>query len=195
MKSTHDNESSPLEHWALPLLLLGVTIALGMILAPFFGTVMWGVIVALLFAPVHRRLLARMNHRRTAAALVTLLVVVVVLVLPCAFVMTALAREAAGFYQRVHSGQLDLAQFFRGVFDALPSWMGSLLDRFGLEDYESLQRRINAAISEGSQFIATQALNLGQNTFECVACAMRCHWRLRTSASSSTSSRPSSARR
>lgn len=47
--------------------------------------------------------------------------------------------------------------------------MTTLLDRFGLVDFSALQLRLSAALTQGSQFIATQALSIGLNTFEFVA--------------------------
>ena len=45
----------------------------------------------------------------------------------------------------------------------------ALLDRFGLADFDTLQRRLTAAMAQATQFIATQAMGIGQNTFAFVA--------------------------
>ncbi len=55
--------------------LVAVTLAFGWILFPFYGTILWGLIIALLFTPLYRRLLPGLNGRRTPAALLTLLIV------------------------------------------------------------------------------------------------------------------------
>jgi len=157
-----------LENKTLLALLIAVTLALGWILAPFYGTILWSAIIALLFAPAYRWLLHRLNGRRNTAALLTLLLVVVIVILPLALVTAALAREAALLYARLQSGEVNPAIYFRGVFDALPEWITSLLDRFGLIDFAALQARLAIALTEGSQFIATQAFNIGQITFEFV---------------------------
>ncbi len=151
----------------LPLLVL-VTLALVCILLPFYGAIMWGAIIALLFAPVYRRLRLRLKGRSTQAALLTLLLVLVILILPFAVLTAALAQEAAQVYQRLQSGELNPSQYFRGVFNALPDWLTALLDRVGLVDFAALQRRLSAALAQGSQFLATQALGIGQFTFEFV---------------------------
>lgn len=169
MNPSHENASTYLESRALLLLLVAVSLALGWILLPFYGTILWGAIIALLFAPVYRRLLARLNQRRTPAALLTLLIVLVIVILPLALVTAALAREAAGIFQRLQSGELNPALYFHRAFDTLPDWMRGLLDRFGLVNFEILQHRLTAVLAQGSQFIATQALSIGQNTFEFVA--------------------------
>jgi predicted PurR-regulated permease PerM len=161
------DQSAPkyLENRALLLLLVSVSLALGWILLPFYSAILWGAIIALLFEPVHRRLLQRLSQRRTPAALLTLLIVLLVVVLPFALVTAALAREAAHIYQRLQSGELDVALYLRGVFAALPDSMTALLGRFGLADFDILQGKLAAAVAQATQFIATQALSIGHDTF------------------------------
>ncbi len=166
--NTNINEQthSVMENRALLPLMVVVTLALGWILVPFYGAIMWGAIIALLFTPVYRRLLARLKFRRTLAALLTMTVILLVLILPFALLTAALAQEVAHLYQLVQSGEVNPTRYFRGVFNALPDWVGALLDRFGLVNFTALQRRISAALAQGSQFLATQALGIGQLTVE-----------------------------
>jgi predicted PurR-regulated permease PerM len=164
---THpESGPTPLEKRTLLLLLVLVSVALAWILLPFYGTILWGLIIALLFAPLHRRLLPRLRQRRTPAALLTLLVVLVMVVLPLALIAAALAREASGVYEQLQSGELSATRYFRSVFDALPDWVSTWLERFGVADFNTLQKRLTDALARGSQFIATQALGIGQLTFE-----------------------------
>jgi predicted PurR-regulated permease PerM len=165
MKPYDENASTTLENRALSLLLVVVSVALGWILLPFYGAILWGAIIALLFRPLYRWLLMRLKLRRTLAALLTLLFVLVIVVLPMALITAALAREAALVYEGLQSGKLNPAHYFRGVFDALPNWITALLDRFGLINFATLQRRLSEVLAQGSQFIATQALSIGQVTF------------------------------
>ncbi|MDP1900811.1 MAG: AI-2E family transporter [Rubrivivax sp.] len=168
MSAPDERAAACVEQRALLVLLVAVSLGLAWILLPFYGPILWGTIVALLFAPLYRRLLPRLKRRRNAAALATLGVVLVLVILPLALITAALAREAAGVYQRLQSGEMDPSLYFRGVFEALPGWMAALLDRFGLVDFSTLQERLTTALAQGSQFIATQALGIGQNTFELV---------------------------
>jgi predicted PurR-regulated permease PerM len=169
MPAPAEYEPTPIEkRTPLPrpilLLLVLVSAALVWILLPFYGTILWATIIALLFTPLYRWLLPRLAQRRTPAALLTLLVVLLIVVLPLALVAAALAREATGVYQQLQSGELNATRYFRDAFDALPSWVTAWLDRFGLVDFNTLQRRLTEALSRGSQFIAKQALGLGQIT-------------------------------
>jgi len=169
MSTSNENVSAILENRALMFLLVVVSMALGWILLPFYGTILWGAIIALLFSPLYRRLLPRLKQRRTSAALLTLLAVLIIVVLPFALVTASLAREVTVIYERLQSGDLNPALYFRELFAALPSWVGSLLDRVGLSDFDVLQARLSTALTQASQFLATQVLSIGQNTFEFVA--------------------------
>jgi predicted PurR-regulated permease PerM len=169
VKATHPKPPTDLQNRALISLLVLVTLALVWIVLPFYGTILWAGIIALLFVPLHRWLFAQLKGRRTLAALLTLATVLVIVILPLALIAAAMAGEAASLYQRLQSGEVNPASYLQGVFDALPRWITALLDRLGLTDFDTLQRRLTRALSEGTQYIATQAFSLGQNTFEFVA--------------------------
>lgn len=169
MNSPDESALAYLEHRALLLLVVAVSFALGWVLLPFYGTLLWSAIIALLFAPLHRRLLLRLRHRRTLAALLTTLSAVVIVVVPFALLSVTLAREAAGLLARVQSRESSPVQYLRSVFDALPGWAATLLEHFGLVDFDSLQRWLNTRLEQASGFFATQAFSLGQNTFEFAA--------------------------
>jgi len=169
MNRTDESALPFLEHRALLLLVVAVSFALGWILLPFYGTLLWSVIVALLFAPLHRRLLGPMRHRRTLAALLTTLTAVVIVVIPFVLLTATLAHEAAGLYARIQSGETSPTPYLRGVFDALPRWAAALLEHFGLADFDTLQRWLSTKLEQASGFLATQAFSLGQNTFDFAA--------------------------
>jgi predicted PurR-regulated permease PerM len=168
MKSPEPSARAELEHRTLRLLVLAVSAALIWILLPFYGTLLWGAIIALMFAPLHRRLLPRLRHRRTMAALLTVLTAVVIVVVPFLLLSATLAHEAAGLYARLQSGEATPVQNLRSVFEALPQWAVTLFGHFGLADFDTLQRWLNTKLEAGIGFIATQALGLGQVTFEFV---------------------------
>ena len=161
-------ESPALEDKAFLVLLVAVSLAFAWILWPFFGAVLWGVILAIVFAPLYRRLLRSMRQRRTLAALATLVVILVLVVLPLTVVTALLVQEGVGVYERIQSGEFDIGRYFQQTFNALPGWVTGLLDRFGLTSLGLVQERLSAALRRSSQFLAAQALNVGQNTLNFV---------------------------
>jgi len=149
-------------------LLLVVSLAFAWILWPFYGAVFWGVVLAILFEPFHRRMLHSMPGRHNLAALLTLLLSLVIVIFPLSLITAALVQEGTAVYQEIRSGGLDFGAYFQQILDALPTWMVNLLDRFNVGNLFALQEKLSAAASEGGQRIATQALTIGQNTFEFV---------------------------
>jgi predicted PurR-regulated permease PerM len=161
--------SSSADKRAVRILLVGISLALGWILLPFYGAILWGFIIALLATPLQRWLLPRMRMHRNRATLLTMLAVMLVVVLPFVLITVSIATEATDMYQRMQTGELNPARYFRGVFNALPQWAGSVLDRFGITNFDKLQARFSTLLTQGTQFIATQALNMGQFTFDFAA--------------------------
>ena len=158
--------SPQLQRGVFLALLAAVTLAFIWVLMPFFGAVMWGVALAILFTPLFKRLLRKMPRRRTLAALATLTICLVIVILPLAMVGVSLVQEIATVTQSIRSGQINFANYFQQIFDATPRWLITLLERFNLGNMDAWQARISAGAAQGSQVIASQALTIGQNTFD-----------------------------
>ena len=165
MKPSDTANVPAFENKAFLLLVIAVTLAFAWILWPLFGAVLWGVIIAIMFAPLYRRLSRSMRQRRTLAALATEIIILVMVILPVTLIAALLLQEALSTYQRIQSGDLDFGRLFQRVWDALPASVVNLLDRVGLTSLGVVQERLSAGLSQGVQFLATQAVNLGQNTF------------------------------
>jgi len=166
MKLSSTARSSSFEDKSFLLLLLLVSVAFFWVLWPFFGAVFWAAVLAIIFAPVYQRLLRATSRRRVPAALLTLLVILVLVILPVGLITALLIQEAASVYQRMQSGELSVARYFQQIYDVLPAWVISLLDRFGMNNFSVVQQRVTESLTRGGQFFAAQALNIGQNTFD-----------------------------
>jgi predicted PurR-regulated permease PerM len=160
--------SSELQQKTFLCLLIIVTLAFGWILWPFYGAVFWGAVLAILFAPFHRHLLASMRHRHNLAALTTLFICLVVVIFPLILVSVSLMQEASVILQKLNTSELDFNSYLQRAVHALPSWLVSILEHFGLTDLVIVQQKLSAGVMEGSQAVAKQAVNIGQNAFEFV---------------------------
>lgn len=150
---------------ALNLLLAGVSAALIWILLPFYGSILWASVIALLFTPLFVWLVPRLNRNRTAAAFLTMAVASVVVILPAVLVLFALAREVATIVLQLQTGELNPALWLRGVFAALPEWLTSLLVRVGWSEFDVLQRKLAEVLTQAGRLIASQTLSVGQDAF------------------------------
>lgn len=148
-------------------MLVLVTLAFGWILLPFYGAVLWGTAMALVFAPLNRALLARFGPtRRTAAALSTIVVILLLVILPLTLVAASLVQEGTALYGKVKSGEFSFSTYVQQIYAALPGWLTQLLDRAGLSNLALLQEKLVAALNQGSQVLAAKALSFGQDTFD-----------------------------
>lgn len=143
-----------------------VTIAFAWVLQPFFGAILWGLVVAILFNPLNLRMREAMGQRKNLASVVTVLLVIVIVILPLILISASLTQQATGFYGRVQSGELDLVLYLQRMLDALPGWAREILNSFGLTDLDAMRSKLADALKEGSQLIAASALGIGLSAFD-----------------------------
>ena len=160
--------SPELQNKVFLALLVLVTIAFGLIVWPFNGAIWWAIFIAIVFMPLHVRLVRRFGHWPSLAALATLAITLVVAILPLVLLTVSVTQEAAAIYARVKSGELNMGQYFQQIVDGLPAWLRQLLERFGMPDVAAAQGKIVTALSQSGQALTSQALSIGQTTFEFV---------------------------
>src|SRR5262245_59948956 len=99
--------SRTVQHAGFLFLLVLVTLAFGVLVANFVTPVFWAAVLAIVFRPVERRLLAAFGGKRpNSSAALTLVLVILVVFVPLGFVAVAVSREAVGLYGRFNSGEL-----------------------------------------------------------------------------------------
>jgi len=147
-------------------LLVLVTIGFGWILLPYAGAVFWGMVLAILFAPLYRRLMNATKRKPNVSALLALLVIIVMVLIPVALITASLVQQAAGVYTMVSAGHIDVGAYFRQIIGVLPDWVISVLERFQLTSLATIQQKLSAVAAQASQIAGRYALNVGRNTFD-----------------------------
>jgi predicted PurR-regulated permease PerM len=153
---------------AFILLVVLATIAFAWVLAPFYGAILWGLVVALLFNPLNLRLRKAMGQRRSLASAVTVLLVIVILIVPLILISASLGQQASDVYRRVQSGELDVVLYLQRILDVMPAWMREILNHFGLTDLAAARAKLTTALTQTSQLIAGRALGIGLGAFDFV---------------------------
>jgi predicted PurR-regulated permease PerM len=166
MKSPNPINLPGLEDKTFILLVIAISLAFVWILWPFFGAVLWGTILAIVFVPLDRRLRGMMGQRRTHAALATVLIVLLIVIFPLTLIGGLLLQEAFGVYEKFQSGDLNFGRYFQQVLGVLPAWVNDLLERFGLTNLGAMQEKLSGGLVQGSQFVAAKVFDIGQNTFD-----------------------------
>ncbi len=141
-----------------------VTAAFVWLLLPFYGAVLWAVILAIVFNPLHRRLVRSLGGRRNLASALSVIACICIVVIPGTLILASLAREATGFYNRIGNQEFDLPAIVEQVRDALPSYVVEALASLGLGDFEQIQARLTSFLAQAAQVIGTRVVSIGQGT-------------------------------
>jgi predicted PurR-regulated permease PerM len=141
-----------------------VSLAFVWLLLPFSGPIFWAVAIALIFHPVQKWLTARLGERRSLVALITLGICMTIVVIPVLLLTASLIAEGLALYQKIQAGQIQPGAYIDQVAESFPA-IEAFLGQFNL-DFNELRDRVVSAFMGGSQFLARQALGVGQNTFQ-----------------------------
>ena len=168
MSSPNPLKNPQLEFKSLLVLVLVATLLFGVIIWPFFGAVCWAVFIAIVFAPLHRRFLKGSHRSPNMAAAASLTVILIIVILPMTMLVASITEEASVLVEKLRSGEIQLAVYFRRFIDALPEWARSALQRFGMGDLGLLQQKIMGSLSNSGQVVTSRVLGIGQVTLDFV---------------------------
>lgn len=132
---------------------------------PFFGAILWALVVTIAFAPVHDRLALMMPRRRNSVALLSLLLVIALVIVPAFIVGSMMVDEALKTYNSLQSREIDLGKIVRDIEAAIPSQWRVLFERYVTTDVEVLQARLSSMLTSGLQLVASEAVSVGQGAF------------------------------
>lgn len=164
-RKTTPPESTLFEDRVLLGFVIVSTIAMAWISWPFFGAILWALVVTIAFAPVHDRLLLIYPARRNSVASATLLMVVALVIIPAFAVGTLMVEEALRTYNSLQSQEINLGRLLLNVQSIIPlQWQG-YFERYVVSDISGLQQRLSSVLTGGLQIIAQQAVNIGQQAF------------------------------
>ena len=158
--------NSKMETRAFLWLLLLVSMAFLWVLKPFFGPIFWACAVAIIFYPLHQRLLKRFHNRVNLASLATLLICLVIVILPVIFIVTSVVAEGVSLYEKMDEGDIKPDQFIEKIHSNFPI-IQNTLDRFGIS-LEALKSHATDAAMASGKFLAQHTFDIGQNAFRFV---------------------------
>lgn len=150
-------------------LIVLITLAFAWLAAPFFGAILWGVIVGIVFRPVYRRLHVWTGGRRNIPAVICILLILALVILPALLLGLSLVQEAASLYVQLQSGKIDFAQMIEQVRAALPHWADEMIVSSGWTDLETARKMIGSSLATLLQSIAARALYFGQGALQLLA--------------------------
>jgi predicted PurR-regulated permease PerM len=158
-----------LEDGGFLVLLLAITILFAWLILPFFGAIIWGVIVAILFRPIYVRLERALGGRPNTAAALCVLLIIALVVLPALLLGFSLVQEAANLYVQLQSGELDPVGMIEQVRRSLPDWADQMVVSSGWTDFDRARTMIGSSLASVLQNIASRALWFGQGALQLLA--------------------------
>ncbi len=159
----------PVQRIGFYVVLAGVTLAFVAVLLPFYSAILWAVIFAIVFFPLHMRLERRLRGHANLAAGLSVLICVCLVIVPGLLILSLLFQQASAFYAYLQRGEIDTEQWLAKLEHAMPTF---IRDRLHLWDADSViqwQERISSALLESGRAFAGQAWALGQNTLQSIA--------------------------
>jgi predicted PurR-regulated permease PerM len=146
------------------LLLVVVTVAFFGLIDDFFKAIFWAAVLAMMFRPLHQKLLEVMPNRPALNALLTTLAVIVAVLIPVSLTALAVAQEAANLASDLEAGEIDTEATLLWLEQRVP-FLSGLLDRFEI-DVDRIQEGVAAAAIASGRWIAGNAVAIGQNTLQ-----------------------------
>jgi len=141
-----------------------VTAAFVWLLLPYYGAILWAVVLAVLFAPLYRQLTKWFPEHRNLSAALSVLACICIVVIPTSLILAALAHEAAGLYIRISSREFDPAEIFAQMQGTLPPFVPEAMSKLNLGDLAEAETKLTSFLLQVSQAIAARAVIIGQNT-------------------------------
>lgn len=143
-------------------LLVAVSVAFVWLVRGFLQPIFWAVALGIVFYPLHLRLIDLLRGRTTLATVASVIIILLIVVIPLGLLITAVAQEAVSLYEQVNSGENSIADVIDWVDQTLPA-LRETVESLGV-DIPSLQSRLASSAIVISEFIATRAVALGQDT-------------------------------
>ena len=144
------------------VLLVAVTGAFIWLIRGFVQPIFWAIAIGIVFFPMHARLAGLLKGRDSLAAALSVLIILVIVVLPIAAIVTAMTAEAAQLYENLREQDL-----VAGAIDWInlhtPQRAEQTLQSIGV-NFDQLKSQLSSSAISISQFLATQAFAIGQNT-------------------------------
>jgi predicted PurR-regulated permease PerM len=141
------------------------TLAMAWISWPFFGAILWALVVTIAFAPIHDRLALMMPKRKNTVTLLTMMAVIALVIIPTFVVGSMMVEEALNTYNSLQNREIDVGKVIRDIEAAIPASWRTQLDRFGPTDINELQTRLSSVLTSGLQLFAREAVSIGQGAF------------------------------
>ncbi len=144
------------------ILVAGTTMAFMGMIGSFLPTLLWAVVLTMIFYGLYRWIAMRFRGRRPAlSATITVLLIFLFVIIPMILLTLALINQGQGVYQALQTGELDINIVINYVEESLPM-VSEYLGEFGITTDE-IRDKVSSVAVTVSQWIGNSALSIGGN--------------------------------
>ncbi len=155
-----EDDTQRIERGGYLLFLALISLGLLVVVLPFASPILWAVLAAIVFQPLHHRILQFMPRRPGHATAITLLVITVAVLIPGFLIGTIVVEQAMAVFVAFRDGQIDIARWFTQIHDALPLNIQAALDSSGFANLDAVLASTQELARESTGLIARSALAL-----------------------------------
>ncbi len=142
-------------------LLVFISVAFLYVINDFIMPIFWAVVLAIIFIPLHRRLVAVVKLPALSSAL-TMIIILLITILPLFIVGSLVLKESVSLYQHISAADSQ-GNVTVDLFDTFGQ-AATYLERFGVSETEA-RERMTAYAGAATNWLTNQAVALGSKTF------------------------------
>ncbi|PKE27691.1 AI-2E family transporter [Rahnella sp. AA] len=147
------------------MILFIVTLAFLDVLRPYYSSVLWAIILAVIFNPMKNRLKQLVGDRNGLISLLTVLIICLIVFTPLAIITSSLAIEFNTVYTKLQGNESQLPTLVSDTIHHLPRWARHFLADHNLDSTPEIQKKLSDVALQGSQYLAGSVFVIGKSTF------------------------------
>lgn len=151
-----------LQQYTFFLLLAIVSIGFLYVINDYIMAIFWAVVLAILFHPIHERLIKPLKYK-SAASGVTLILILLIIFAPLFWIGSLVVEESVGIYRQL-SISTENSSVTVDLFDRFGEAV-SFLEGYGVSENE-VKERVASAASTATNWLSSQAVSFGSKTFQ-----------------------------
>jgi len=147
------------------LILFIVTFAFLDVLKPYYTSVLWAAILAVIFHPMKTTFRQSLGGRNGLAALLSMLVICLIVFTPLGALASSLAIEFNTVYDKLQANNAQFPVMLAEFLQHLPRWARHFLTAHQLDNAVVIQQKLTEVALRGSQYMAGSVFLIGKGTF------------------------------
>ncbi len=131
------------------LILFIVTAAFLDVLGPYYSSVLWAIILAVIFHPVKKKLKQYVGERNGVVSLLTVALICLIVFTPLAIIASSLAMEFNVIYTKLQTNNSQLPTMLADFMRHLPGWAQRFLAEHNLNSAAEIQKQLSEVALKG----------------------------------------------